>query len=144
MKETRILDILLVEDEPADIYLIQRAIADCCPQSRMWLVSSGMDALAFLRHEPPFVNVPTPALILLDLNLPRCDGRGILALLRRLSAYKTTPVIIISGSKRAEEEPHCLQLGATAYVEKSTDFATYFGGIQAVLRDWLRAEYSPS
>ena len=63
-RRTSILDILLVEDDPADVYLIRRALADCCPQGRVWVVSKGSDALAFLRHEPPFMNVPTPALIL--------------------------------------------------------------------------------
>ena len=77
-------------------------------------VSSGSAALAFLRHEPPFVNVPTPALILLDLNIPRPDGRAILILLCRLAAYQKTPVVIITGSKKATEEAPCLQLGAMA------------------------------
>jgi len=138
------LDILLVEDEAADIYLIQRAIADCCPQSHVWVVSQGSDALAFLRHEPPFVTVPPPALIILDLNVPQLDGHTLLALLRRLSAYRTTPVIVISGSERAVEEPRCRQLGANGYVEKSRDFATYFGGIQASVRNWLRIGGLPS
>ena len=100
-------------------------------------VSSGSAALAFLRHEPPFVNVPTPALILLDLNIPRPDGRAILILLCRLAAYQKTPVVIITGSKKATEEAPCLQLGANGYVQKSTDFASYFGGIRATLRGWL-------
>jgi len=130
-------DILLVEDESADIYLIQRAIKDCCPQSRVWVVSKGSYVLAFLRHEPPFTNMPTPSLILLDLNLPGLNGRTILAELRRLGEYQKIPVIIISGREKAKEEPRCLELGANAYVQKSTDFATYFGGVQDTLRDWL-------
>ena len=130
-------DILLVEDEPVDIYLIQRAIADCRLQNHVWAVSTGSDALAFLLHEPPFVHVPTPALILLDLNIPRPDGHILLALVRRLATYQKTPVIIVSGGNRGVEEPYCQRLGATAYVEKTSDFATYFGGIQAALRDWL-------
>jgi two-component system, chemotaxis family, response regulator Rcp1 len=133
-----------VEDEPADVYLIRRAIADCCPQSRVWRVASGSDALAFLRREPPFANAPTPALILLDLNLPQLDGRALLPLLRRLGAYQKTPVVIISVSERAVEEPRCRQLGATAYVEKSRDFAAYFGGVQASLRHWRGTAGVPS
>src|SRR5689334_11970946 len=106
------------------MYLIQRAINDCCPQSYVWAVSTGSDTLAFLLHEPPFVNAPTPALILLDLNLPRPDGHTLLALMRRLPAYKQTPIIVISGGRKAVQEPYCQRLGATAYVEKSTNFAT--------------------
>ena len=144
MKRTCPPDILLVEDEPADVYLIQRAIADCCPQSRVWRVSSGSDALAFLRREPPFVHAPTPALILLDLNLPQLDGRDLLPVLRRLGAYQKTPVVIISVSERAVEEPRCRQLGANAYVEKSRDFAAYFGGVQASVRNWLGTAGGPT
>ena len=126
------------------MHLIRRAIADCCPQSCVWRVSTGSDALTFLRREPPFVNAPVPALILLDLNLPQLDGRDLLPLLRRLGAYQKTPVVIISGSKRAVEEPRCRQLGATAYVEKSRDFAAYFGEVQASLRHWRGTEGLPS
>jgi len=93
--------------------------------------------LAFLRHEPPFTNMPTPSLILLDLNLPGLNGRTILAELRRLGEYQKIPVIIISGREKTKEEPRCLELGATLYVQKSTDFAAYFGGVQATLRNWL-------
>jgi CheY-like chemotaxis protein len=71
------------------------------------------------------------------LNIPRPDGRAILTLLRGLAAYQKTPVVIVSASKKATEEAPCLQLGANGYVQKSTDFAAYFGGIQATLRDWL-------
>src|ERR1044072_7349766 len=79
---------------------------------RVWLVSSGSDARAFLRQEPPFLNVPTPDLILLDLTLPGRDGRAILAELRGLAAYQNTPVIIVRASKKAVEEPRYFQLGA--------------------------------
>jgi chemotaxis family two-component system response regulator Rcp1 len=135
--------VLLVEDDPADIYLIQRAIADCSPDIRTWLVSRGSNVLPFLRHEPPFGNVPSPALILLDLHVPERDGHAILGELRGVAPYHTTPVVVISGKERAREEPRCLQLGASAYVQKSTDFATYFGSIQALIRDWLGADCSP-
>jgi CheY-like chemotaxis protein len=144
MSEPGSQHILLVEDNPADIYLIQRAIADCSPRTWVWLVTNGSQAPAFLRQEPPFVKAPTPALILLELILPGRDGRDILVEVRAMAAYQTTPVVIVSGRMRAEEEQHCLQLGANAYVQKSTDFATYFGSIQTMMRDWLGADCSPS
>jgi len=137
MDTSLLINILLVEDEPADIYLIRRAIADWSHQVFAWVVSTSSDALAFLRKEPPFAHVPTPELILLDLSLPGRDGRAILAELRRMSAYQATPVVVVSASKKAIEEPRCRQLGANDYVQKSTDFSTYFGGIQTILRDWL-------
>ncbi len=142
MKTASTLDVLLVEDEPADIYLIERAIADWSPYIWVWQVSNGSQALAFLRHEPPFVKSPSPALILLDLNIPGHNGHAVLAELRALAPYHTTPVIVISGSTRAVEEVRCLELGANAYVQKSLDFDTYFASIQAMLRNWLRADYT--
>jgi len=116
MKSAANVDILLIEDDPADIYLIQRAITDCRPQVRVWLVSNGDQALAFLHQEPPFPKAPTPALILLDLNLPGRDGHDVLAELRSLEPYHTTPVVVLSGSERAVEEARCLRLGANAYI----------------------------
>ncbi len=136
------MDVLLVEDEPADSYLIQQAITDWNPSLWVWLLSHGDHALPFLRQEPPFGNAPTPVLILLDLQLPGCDGHDILAELRSLAPYRTTPVVVISGSERAEEEPRCLALGANAYVQKAWDTDTYVASIQAMMRDWLGAERS--
>ena len=123
---------------------MQRAIADYCPLSRICLVTSGSEVMAFLRREPPFMNAPPPALILLDLNLPRRDGRDILKELRSLSGYKKTPVVIVSGSNKEEDKQCCRQLGANAYVHKPTDFDAYFGGIQGIIRSWPRVDLSPS
>ncbi len=142
MKNAEKIDVLLVEDAPADLYLIERAIADCSPHVHVWQVANGAQALAFLRHEPPFEKVPTPALLLLDLNIPGRDGHDVLAELRALAPYRTLPVIVISGLARRVEEPRCLALGATAYVEKSPDFDTYFSRVQAMMRGWLRAACS--
>ena len=122
---------------PRSVFFLDFALTDCCPQGRIWVVSKGSDALAFLRHEPPFTHVPTPDLIVLDLNLPRPHGRTILAELRRLAAYQATPVVVVSGRDKAVEELRCLELGASAYVQKSSDFATYFDGIRSVMRDQL-------
>ncbi len=88
-----------MEDEPADVYLIRRAIADCCPQSGVWRVASGSDAPAFLRREPPFGNAPTLALILLDLNLPQLDGRSVRDLVSRLGMGETPRLEALSFPK---------------------------------------------
>src|ERR1044071_1697430 len=123
------IDLLLVEDEPADIYLIEQAIADCSPHGQVWQVANGAQALAFLHQAPPFENVPPPALMRLDLHIPGRDGYAVLAELRALAPSRTLPVIVISGLARRIEEPRCRELGATAYVEKSPDFDTYFSRI---------------
>jgi two-component system, chemotaxis family, response regulator Rcp1 len=133
-------EVLLVEDNPADVYLIQRAVADCGPDIHVSVVPDGGEALAFLRQEAPFTHVPTPTLILLDLRLPKVQGDQILPDMRRLPAYQTTPIVVLSVAPQEEEEARCLQLGATAYVQKSANFYTYVGAIKAIVRHWLTAE----
>lgn len=130
--------ILLVEDNPADIYLIQRAVAECSSDLQLFIVPDGGEALAFLRKEGSFAHVPSPALILLDLHLRKIDGDQVLPELRRLPALQTLPIVVLSGAAKEAEEGRCLQLGATAYVEKSLNFHDYFAAIKALVHTWLR------
>ena len=132
--------ILLVEDSPADVYLIQRAVKKCGGDIRLSVVPDGDEALAFLRKEGPFAHVPSPALILLDLLLPKMHGAHLLTELRHLPAYQATPVVIFSGAVKEVEEPRCLQLGADAYVQKSMDFHAYFDSVKSIVQHWLRSD----
>jgi CheY-like chemotaxis protein len=138
------IDMLLVEDNPADVYLVQRAVAGCSPAIRLTAVFGGKEALGFLRKEPPFVNKASPILIIVDLSLPRCDGHDLIREIRRMREYRRTPVVVLSASERAVEEARCLALGANAYVQKSSDFTNYFGSIKAIVRHWLGAVCAPS
>ena len=135
-------EVLLVEDNPADVYLMQKAFAECSTDIRLWFVPNGQDALDFLRKEGPYVHAPSPALILLDLNLPKLRGEDLLVELRRLPAYQTTPVVVFSVADKETEEPRCLQLGATAYVQKSANFYAYVDAITAIVGHWLTPEGS--
>jgi CheY-like chemotaxis protein len=142
MSETAAQHVLLVEDNLNDVHLIERAIADCSPRICVWSVQDGNAALAFLRHKPPFESAPSPALILLDLKLPGRDGYDVLTELRGMPAHQTTPVVIVTESRRKEDdEQRCLQLGVNAYVQKPVDFDTYFGRIQDIIHDWLGTDY---
>src|SRR5262245_29074189 len=136
-------DMLLVEDNPADVYLVQRAVARCSPAIRLTALFGGREALGFLRKEPPFVDKPSPVLIILDLSLPRGDGHDLLREIRGMREYRHTPVVVLSAHDRAVEEARCLALGANAYVQKSSDFTDYFGSIKAIVRDWLGSTCSP-
>jgi CheY-like chemotaxis protein len=138
MSTTATSAILLVEDSSADIYLIQRAVEECGTDLRLWVMPDGPEALMFLRKDFPLTHVPTPALIILDLRLPRTDGLHLLAEIRKLPTYHETPVVILSSMPKEQEQQHCLQLGATAYVQKSTNFYSYFADIKTLVRDWLR------
>ena len=130
-------DVLLVEDNPADIYLTQAAIAECDPDIRLWLVTNGLDALTFLRKEGHYIHAPSPALIILDINLPRMHGTEALAELRALPTYQTTPTVIFTSARKDLEEPRCLQLGANAYVQKPLDYGGFLAAIRAIIAQWL-------
>jgi two-component system, chemotaxis family, response regulator Rcp1 len=133
-------DVLLVEDSPADIYLIQRAVAEWGHNIRLWLVTNGLDALTFLRKEGSYLHASTPALIILDINLPQMHGSEVFAELRALPAYHATPVIMFTSARQDIEEAHCLQLGATAYVRKPIDLTAFFAAVHNILRTWLLPE----
>jgi len=96
-----------------------------------------MEALLFLRNPPPPAHMPRPALILLDLKLPQLDGALLLPQIRQLPDYQATPIIIFSGTPKEWEGERCLQLGATAYVQKSTDFAGFCDKVKGLLQHWL-------
>jgi CheY-like chemotaxis protein len=130
--------ILLVEDNPADVYLLRRAVAECGQDLQLWVVADGPEALAFLRKEHPLAHVPTPALIVVDLLLPTMRGTELLTAIRQLPAHQTTPIIVLSATPKEREEQHCLSLGASAYVQKSlADFPAYFASLKALVTHWL-------
>ena len=129
--------ILVVEDNPADIYLIKQAVAECSPHIHLSVIPNGRDALAFLRQEGAFRLEPAPALILLDLNLPKLDGHDVLTGLRHLPAYQATPVVIFSAARKEQEEQPCLQLGANAYVQKPAEIEKFFAAIAEIVGEWL-------
>src|SRR5215207_6138416 len=109
--------ILSVEDSASDIYLIQRAVAECNRNIQLWTMRDGPEALTFLRKDYPLTHVPTPVLIILDLSLPKMSGVQLLSHIRQLPAYEATPIVILSATPKEEKEAYCLQLGATAYVQ---------------------------
>jgi two-component system response regulator len=143
MERRTLTDVLLVEDNPADVYVIQRVLADR-EDLRLWVMPDGIEALLFLRKEQPLPHVPTPALILLDLKLPRTDGAELLPQIRRLPDYQTTPIVILSSAPPEREELRCLRIGATAYVRKSTDFDAFCAAIRALVQRWLPTTQSMS
>src|SRR5262249_49976300 len=130
--------ILLVEDSSADIYLIQRAAEECGNDIQLWVMPDGAEALTFLRKDPPLAHVPTPVLIILDLRLPKSNGSQLLTEIRKLPAYQATPIVVLSSTPKELEEQRCLQLGATAYVQKVANFPVYFNAIKALVKHWLR------
>jgi CheY-like chemotaxis protein len=126
-----------VEDSAADAYLIQRAAVECGRNIQLWTMHDGVEALQFLRKEHPLTHVPTPALILLDLRLPTMNGTELLSEIRQLPAYQATPIVILSRLDKTREESLCLQLGANAYVQKSSNFYVFFDSVKTLIGNWL-------
>ena len=123
--------ILLAEDSLADTYLIQRAVKDCGQNIQLWTTADGAEALQWLHKV-------TPALILIDLLLPKMSGTQLLAEIRQLPVYQATPIIILSRLEEEREAALCLRLGATAYVQKSSNFHAFFNSIKELVKHWLQ------
>ena len=136
-------DVLLVEDNPADVYLIQKAFAECGHDLRLWFVPNGHDALRLLRKEGPYTHAPAPMLILLDLNLPKLRGEDLLVEVRRMPAYQATPVVVLSAADEAIAAPTVLGVGANAYVQKPLTFTDFSAAMYAIVNKWLRPDASP-
>jgi two-component system, chemotaxis family, response regulator Rcp1 len=116
-----LVQILLVEDNPGDIRLIQEAFKESGLCGRLNITRDGEQALAFLRREGEYKDSPRPAFVLLDLNLPRKDGREVLAEIKKEESLRQIPVIILSTSTRAEDISRAYDLHANCYVPKPVD-----------------------
>jgi CheY-like chemotaxis protein len=137
-------NILLVEDSPADVYLIRRAVEECDRDSQLWVTADGPEALMCLRQEHPVSHVPAPAFIIVDLALPTMRGTELLAQIRVLPAYQRTPLVVLSAAPKAREEQRCLQLGASAYIQKMQNFPLYFATLKTLIWHWLNDHVSLS
>jgi len=131
------LTILLVEDNPADADLTRESLLDCKILHELHVVGDGIDALAFLRHEDPYARAPRPDLILLDLNLPRKDGRELLADLKSDPELRRIPVVVLTSSKAEEDVIRSYDLHASAYVTKPVDMQGFWTIIKAIEGFWL-------
>jgi chemotaxis family two-component system response regulator Rcp1 len=120
-RDPRKLEILLVEDNPGDIRLIQEAFREGGFSSHMNITRDGEQALAFLRQEGDYQRSPRPSLILLDLNLPRKNGREVLSEIKRDKALRQIPVVILSTSTSSEDILRAYDLHANCYVPKPLD-----------------------
>ena len=119
---TKIIDVLLVEDDPGDVLMTREAFEEHKVGNRLNVVSDGVDALAYLRKEEPYQGAVRPDLILLDLNLPRRDGREVLAEIKNDSSLRQIPVVVLTTSQADEDVLRSYQLHANAYVTKPVDF----------------------
>lgn len=135
-------DILIVEDNAGDVQLVQESLIG--EETRLHVTVDGVQALAFLRREGSYVKAPRPHLILLDLNLPKKDGREVLAEIKDDSELKLIPVIIFSSSRAFEDIVTSYRLHANCYISKPADLDEYLEALQAVQQYWFQISELPS
>jgi CheY-like chemotaxis protein len=116
------VEILLVEDDAGDVWLTRDAFEHYKVANALHVVGDGVSALRFLRRQPPFEDMPRPGLILLDLNLPRLDGRAVLAELATDLDLRDIPVVVLTTSRADEDIVRGFGLHASTYVTKPVDF----------------------
>ncbi len=126
------IDVLLVEDDPGDVLMTREAFADNKVTNRLSVVSDGVSALEYLRKEGEYANATTPDLILLDLNLPRMDGREVLSALKQDERLRSIPVVVLTTSEAEEDIVRSYSLHANAYVTKPVDFDRFIEVVRQI------------
>lgn len=136
--------IFLVEDNKADIRLIQEALKNSSLPHQVFTARDGVDAMAYLRQEGEHVGAPRPDLILLDLNLPRKDGREVLAEIKSDPKLKRIPVVVLTTSKNEDDIFHSYDLHVNCYITKSRNLSQLFQIIKGIEDFWLSTATLPS
>ncbi len=131
------IEVLLVEDNPADVELTVRALQRAKLRNRVHVAHDGADALDFLHRRGPHTQAPTPDLILLDLNLPKVDGREVLEQIKVSELLRHIPVVIVTSSQAEEDVAKSYRLNANAYVTKPIDPAVFLKAVNAIGAFWL-------
>ncbi len=131
------VDILLVEDNPGDVRLTKEALKDAKVLNEIYVAKDGVEAMEFLRKQGQFTEAPNPDMILLDLNLPRKDGREVLAEIKKDPKLKHIPVIVLTTSKADEDIIKTYNLHANAYITKPVDLNRFVEIIHALEEFWF-------
>ena len=133
----RPLEILLVEDSPGDVRLTREALRDSPAPIHLHVTSDGVEAMAFLRHEGAYAASPRPDFILLDLNLPKMDGREVLAQIKEDDSLRSIPVVILSMSDAEADIVKSYQLQANAYLCKPVQLTAFETLVASTTDFWL-------
>ncbi len=131
------LEVLLVEDSPGDVRLTQEAFHAANIAVHLNVVTDGVEAMAFLRHEGAFADAPRPDLTLLDLNMPRMDGRQTLALIKNDASLKTIPVVILTTSDAEGDIAKSYELHANCYLRKPVQLNAFESLVKSINDFWL-------
>ena len=137
MTTGRPIEILLVEDNPGDVDLTREMIENSKVRNVMNNVGDGSEALAYLRRQKPYGKATRPDLILLDLNLPRKDGRAVLSEIKQDDRLKDIPVVVLTTSEAESDVLRSYQLHANCYISKPVDLAKFTAIIRSIEDFWL-------
>jgi chemotaxis family two-component system response regulator Rcp1 len=133
----RPVEVLLVEDNPGDVRLTMEALKDGKMSNRLSVVGDGEDALAFLRRQGKYADVPRPDLILLDLNLPRKDGREVLTEIKADEGLRRIPVVVLTTSSAERDIFKTYELHANCYITKPVDFDQFITVVRSIEDFWF-------
>jgi len=139
-----LIEILLVEDSPSDAALTVEALKVGKVLNHLSQVSDGVEAMEFLRRQGEYKNAPRPDLIMLDLNLPRKDGREVLAELKTDPALKTIPVIVLTTSRSDKDILRSYELNANCYITKPVEFSKFIDVVRSIEQFWLSVVTLPA
>jgi chemotaxis family two-component system response regulator Rcp1 len=131
------IEILLIEDSPGDVRLTQEAFRDANPLIHLNVSMDGVDGMAFLRRQGAHANAPRPDLILLDLNLPKMDGREVLAQIKSDAGLKTIPTVVLTTSEAEVDIAKSYQLQANCYLCKPAQLEAFEALVKSVNEFWL-------
>lgn len=131
------IEILLVEDSPTDLLLTREALEYSKVLNTLHHVTDGLEAMAFLRRQPPYAGKPRPGLIFLDLNLPRMSGHEVLAELKADSDLRTIPVVVLTTSKTEEDIVRSYEHHANCFVTKPVDFDRFADVVRSINHFWF-------
>ncbi len=132
-----VVEILMVEDNPADARLTKEALKEGQLCNRLHLAKDGVEAMQFLRREAPFEDAPRPDVVLLDLNLPRKDGREVLAEIKADPSLKHIPVVVLTTSEAEKDIVESYELHANCYVTKPVDLGRFIEIVHQIESFWL-------
>jgi CheY-like chemotaxis protein len=136
--------ILLVEDNPADARLVVESIVETGARIGLDVVEDGVEALKYLRREGSFEHARRPDLIVLDLNLPKKDGRDLLRDIMADEELRRTPVVVLTSSRAEEDVLKCYELGANCYITKPVSLERFIEVVRAIESFWLNIVTLPS